>query len=243
MHVWLTPAREPFFGGTYFPPRAGVRGARAGLIDLLREQAERFASDARAVTASAHEITARLVAAAAPEPAGNFPPASLLQLARTRAALHFDPTLRGMRGAPKFPCSFPLRLLLRVAERSRDPEARAMTLATLDHMRAGGIYDQIGGGFHRYATDAEWLVPHFEKMLYDNALLALAYLEAARASAEPRLLDTLRATLDYLLRDMSAPDGTFYAATDADSPRTRKPSRGCILHLDPGRAERGARRR
>jgi hypothetical protein len=110
---------------------------------------------------------------------------------------------------------------LRVSHRNDDVDARAMALSTLDHMRAGGIYDQVGGGFHRYSTDARWLVPHFEKMLYDNALLAIAYLEAAQVSGAARYVETVRALLDYLLRDMQAPDGTFYSATDADSANER----------------------
>jgi uncharacterized protein YyaL (SSP411 family) len=218
MNVWLTAAREPFFGGTYFPPRAGARGAGEGLIEVLREQVARLAADPKAVIEAAHSVVQRLRAAAAAAPAGRFPPASALLAARAQVAQRFDPQFGGMRGAPKFPSSFPLRLMLRVARRVSPVETNAMVVSTLDHMRAGGIYDQVGAGFHRYATDSQWLVPHFEKMLYDNALLALAYLEAAQATGEPRFSAVSRDTLDYLLREMSAPDGTFYAATDADSP-------------------------
>ena len=218
MSVWLTPTREPFFGGTYFPPRAGVRGARRGFLDLLREQAERFAADSGGIAETARRMAARLQMVSAPEPAGDFPSPSLLNATRTQAAQRFDPEFAGTRGAPKFPSSLPIRLLLRVARRANDADARRMAIATLEHMRAGGISDQLGGGFHRYSTDARWLVPHFEKMLYDNALLAQAYLEAAQATGDSRLANTTRETLDYLLRDMQAPDGTFYSATDADSP-------------------------
>jgi uncharacterized protein YyaL (SSP411 family) len=154
----------------------------------------------------------------APEPAGDFPDDAILGAARTAAARRFDPQNGGSLGAPKFPSSFPIRLLLRIARRARDPEAQRMATLTLEHMRSGGIYDQIGGGFHRYATDARWLVPHFEKMLYDNAQLAVAYLEATEATGDARFALTARETLDYVLRDMQAPDGTFYSATDADSP-------------------------
>ena len=217
MSVWLTPAREPFFGGTYFPPRAGVRGARRGLIDLLSEQAQRFAADARGVASAAGHLAQQLKAAVAPEPAGDFPDASSLRNARTAAGQRFDPVMGGARGAPKFPSSFPVRFLLRFARRTGDDAARRMAAETLDHMRAGGIHDQVGGGFHRYATDARWLVPHFEKMLYDNAQLAVAYLEAAQATGDASFAGTTRDTLDYLMRDMQAPDGTFYGATDADS--------------------------
>ncbi|HEY3233357.1 MAG TPA: thioredoxin domain-containing protein, partial [Polyangiaceae bacterium] len=218
MSVWLTPSRDPFFAGTYFPPRAGARGSRRGFLDLLREQAERFASSPSTVAETARDNVGRLQAASAPEPSGDFPPASLLKTARAQAAQRFDPEFGGGRGAPKFPSSFPIRLLLRVARRAGDAEARRMAVSTLEHMRQGGIYDQVGGGFHRYSTDARWLVPHFEKMLYDNALLVVAYLDAAQATGDARLATTVRETLDYLLRDMTGPNGTFYCATDADSP-------------------------
>jgi uncharacterized protein YyaL (SSP411 family) len=216
MNVWLTPEREPFFGGTYFPPRAGVRGARQGLLELLSLQAERFARDPGTIAQQARAFAGRLQAASAPQAAGDLS-SGLLEAARQAARLRFDPELGGARGAPKFPSSFPVRLLLRDARRSGDAEARQMALSTLEHMRDGGIYDQIGGGFHRYSTDARWLVPHFEKMLYDNALLALTYLEASQLSRDVRHARTARETLDYLLRDLSAPDGSFYSASDADS--------------------------
>ena len=218
MSVWLAPTREPFFGGTYFPPRAGARGARWGFIDVLAEQSDRFAGDAKGVVSLARELASRVQSLTAPEPAGDFPSAACLLTAREEASRRFDPVMGGSRGTPKFPSSFPVRLLLRIARRADDVEARGMALATLRHMRAGGIHDQIGGGFHRYATDSRWLVPHFEKMLYDNALLAVAYLEGAQATGDAELLVTVRETLDYLMRDMRAPDGTFYSATDADSP-------------------------
>ena len=217
MNVWLTPAREPFFGGTYFPPRAAVRGARTGLLDVLAEQARRFAADPSGIASQAHAVVSRLTAMTAPEPAGDFPDASILRDARAAAAQRFDPENGGTIGAPKFPSSFPVQLLLRIARRACDADAQHMATVTLEHMRSGGIYDQLGGGFHRYATDERWLVPHFEKMLYDNALLAVTYLEAAQATGDPRFAVTARETLDYLLRGMRAPDGTFYAATDADS--------------------------
>ncbi|MES1204424.1 MAG: thioredoxin domain-containing protein [Pseudomonadota bacterium] len=217
MSVWLTPAREPFFGGTYFPPRAGVRGATQGFIDVLSVQARRFVADGAAVAAEAKIALARLRAATTPEPSGDYPSAAAFSVARTEAVIRFDPVTGGARGEPKFPSAFPLRLLLRIARRTRDAEASRMVTVTLDQMRAGGIYDQVGGGFHRYATDERWLLPHFEKMLYDNADLALAYLEAGQATGERRFTATARETLDYLLRDMQAPDGSFYSATDADS--------------------------
>ncbi len=183
----------------------------------MREQAERFVSDPEGIVRTARGMIDRLEQATAPAPAGNFPPVSVLEGARGHAAQRFDPEFGGTRGAPKFPSSFPNRFLLRFARRARDDEARRMAASTLEHMRAGGIYDHAGGGFHRYATDPRWLVPHFEKMLYDNGLLAVEYLEGAQATGQSHLADTTRETLDYVLREMTAPDGTFYSATDADS--------------------------
>ena len=209
MSAWLTPARDPFFGGTYFPPQP--------FLAALTEQAQSFAADPNGVAAKAREISAKLRTAVAPPVAGDFPSAAVLKVARTEAGRRFDPVMAGTLGAPKFPSSFPVRLLLRIARRANDAEARTMAVATLAQMRSGGIYDQLGGGFHRYSTDARWLVPHFEKMLYDNALLSVAYLEAGQVTGAPRFTGAVRETLDYLLRDMQAPDGTFYSATDADS--------------------------
>jgi uncharacterized protein YyaL (SSP411 family) len=217
MSVWLTPAREPFFGGTYFPPRGGFRGARRGLRELLTEQAERFRDKGAEVAADATRFVEHLRRSATPEPAADAPRVDLLRRAVEEATSRFDPKFGGARGMPKFPSSFPTRLLLRFGRRTKNTAALRMATDTLTHMRNGGIYDQIGGGFHRYATDERWLVPHFEKMLYDNALLAVSYLEAAEAAGQTGFAETARETLDYLLRDMTAPDGTFYGATDADS--------------------------
>ena len=130
----------------------------------------------------------------------------------------FDPVDGGFSGAPKFPQPSRLSLLLRYARRTRDAGATAMVATTLDRMAAGGIYDQIGGGFHRYSTDARWLVPHFEKMLYDNAQLAVVYLEAWQHTGDPAYQRVAREILDYVTREMTSPDGGFYSATDADSP-------------------------
>src|SRR6185503_13578853 len=129
----------------------------------------------------------------------------------------FDARDGGVRRAPKFPSNLPVRLLLRHHARAADPESLVMATVTLEKMAGGGMYDQIGGGFHRYSTDAQWLVPHFEKMLYDNALLAVAYAETFQATGRPDFARVVRETLDYVLREMTAPDGAFYSATDADS--------------------------
>jgi uncharacterized protein len=129
----------------------------------------------------------------------------------------FDDVNGGLRRAPKFPSNIPVRLLLRAHARGGDPALLKMATLTLEKMAAGGMYDQLGGGFHRYSTDAVWLVPHFEKMLYDNALLAVAYAEAHQATGRADFARVARETCDYLLREMSSPDGAFYSATDADS--------------------------
>src|SRR4029450_8446506 len=129
----------------------------------------------------------------------------------------FDGEPGGFGSAPKFPSPATLALLLRYHRRTGSAAARDMVVRTLDAMAAGGIHDQLAGGFHRYATDAAWQVPHFEKMLYDNALLATVYLEASQATGRQDLADVARRTLDWLARDMTAPGGGFYAAVDADS--------------------------
>jgi uncharacterized protein len=215
MSVWVTPDREPFFGGTYFPPRPGP-ATQPGFQQILTTESDRYVANPAGIAADAKSIGLQWQARAA-APAGDMPSASVLTLAASEAARRFDSLEGGSRGAPKFPSSFPNRLLLRVARRTHDPDTLKMVTTTLDHMGAGGIHDPLGGGFHRYSTDAHWLVPHFEKMLYDNALLATDYLEAGQASGDPRYVAIARETLDYLLRDMLAPDGTFYSATDADS--------------------------
>jgi uncharacterized protein YyaL (SSP411 family) len=215
--VWLTPDGKPFYGGTYFPARAGDRGARLGFLDLLQRLRAAYDDDPARVAEAADDVAARVARAAAPVPAEAPPQPGVLFLAYRRSLGDFDETHGGFGRAPKFPQPDRLAFLLRYARRTGERHARDMVVATLDAMARGGIHDQLGGGFHRYSTDAEWRVPHFEKMLYDNALLATLYLEAAQASGRADLADTARDVLDYLARDMTAPDGTFHAASDADS--------------------------
>ncbi len=219
MSVWLTPDREPFFGGTYFPPRDGARGASRGLLGILEEIADLYAADpARirgAIGSLVEAVRAALASHPAPAPALPGPQPILDAVAAVRGA--FDEVHGGLRRAPKFPSNVPVRLLLRAHRRTRDPAPLRMATLTLEKMAAGGIHDQLGGGFHRYSTDAAWLVPHFEKMLYDNALLALAYAEAWQVTQRPELARVARTTLDYLLREMTSPEGGLFSATDADS--------------------------
>ena len=146
-----------------------------------------------------------------------MPPASVIGETVNVLERVFDRRHGGLRRAPKFPSNVPVRLLLRWHRRTGDEGALAMAALTLEKMAAGGLYDQIGGGFHRYSTDAQWLVPHFEKMLYDNALLAVAYAEAFQVTGRRDFARVARETLDYVLREMTAPEGGFYSATDADS--------------------------
>jgi uncharacterized protein YyaL (SSP411 family) len=225
MSVWLTPERAPFFGGTYFPPRDGERGARRGFLRLLGELATTYRADPSRIVGEARKLadtvrqelggpsSSSLVSTAA----GGAPDGGIIPVLVDRLKRGFDEVNGGLGGAPKFPSSLPVRLLLRYHRRTGDAEALRMATVTLEKMAAGGINDQIGGGFHRYSTDARWLVPHFEKMLYDNALLAVAYLEAHQVTGRADFARVARETLDYVLVEMTAPAGGFYSATDADS--------------------------
>ena len=217
MSVFLTPDRKPFYGGTYFPPRDGVRGARVGFLTLLGEL-HRVYTEERGRASEAAEQMARAVkeSLSADRPT-SAPGLHVLHGAMSYFAEVFDPAEGGVRRAPKFPSSLHTRFLLRYARRTGDEQAMRMATLTLTKMALGGIYDQVGGGFHRYSTDAHWLVPHFEKMLYDNALLAPAFVEAWQATGDPFFRDVAADVLEYLGREMTDPGGAFWSATDADS--------------------------
>lgn len=220
MTAWLTAEREVFFGGTYFPARDGDRGARVGFLTHLRRLREHYDGNREGVARMADELTRRVRRALTIEATVTERPDSYLPAvdAAVRAyAASFDERYGGRAGAPKFPSSMPVRLLFRHGLRTGDERSRRMALRTLDAMAAGGIHDHVGGGFHRYATDAAWRVPHFEKMLYDNARLAVAYLEAYQVTGAQRYADLVRRTLRYVAREMTAPEGGFFSATDADS--------------------------
>jgi uncharacterized protein YyaL (SSP411 family) len=218
MTVIMTPEKDPFFGGTYFPPRKGVRGNGPGLIDILAEMLRFYTNEPQQVVARAQELSQRVEQATALQPGPGVPSDKVIAVAAQQLATMFDRVDGGFSGPPKFPQPSRLSLLLRYARRTRDPGATAMVTTTLDKMAAGGIYDHVGGGFHRYSTDAQWLVPHFEKMLYDNAQLAVVYLEAWQHTRDPAYQRVARETLDYVEREMTSPEGGFYSATDADSP-------------------------
>ena len=211
LNVFLTPEQTPFFAGTYFPPeqRQGmpswrmvleaVSEAWANRRDQVREQGARMAG----------AIAARATAAPAAEPGGSVSESTIADSIRALEQM-FDARNAGWGGAPKFPPHSTLEFLLAAGE-------RRMALATLEAMASGGIYDQVGGGFARYAVDATWTVPHFEKMLYDNALLARAYLHGWQVSGEPRLREVCEQTLDFTLRELRGPEGGFCSSLDADS--------------------------
>src|SRR5438128_1455949 len=214
----MTPERQPFYGGTYFPPRDGERGVRTGFLTLLKTLKDAFDRQPLRVADAAADVAERVRLSVAPGAPTGVPTAAALHAAARAAAAHFDAANGGTDRLPKFPSSLPLRFLLRYHRRTGDEQALRMATLTLEKMAAGGVHDQVGGGFHRYATDARWLVPHFEKMLYDNALLALAYLDAYQATGREDFAGIVRDILGYVARDMTAPGGAFYAATDADSP-------------------------
>jgi hypothetical protein len=215
MSVWLTPALEPFYGGTYFPPTS--RWGRPGFVDILREIARVWREERQKLLASADAIVEQLKGHGRTPAAADVPGTEALSriVAQFRAA--FDHRHGGFGDAPKFPRPSELLFLLREWARTQSGEARDMALASLRAMAAGGMRDHVGGGFHRYSVDAAWRVPHFEKMLYDQAQLTLAYLEAAQASGDRLYLDVADDTLQYVMREMTDPDGGFYSAEDADS--------------------------
>jgi uncharacterized protein YyaL (SSP411 family) len=216
LNVFLTPERKPFFGGTYFPP--DNRQGRPGFLQLLQQIAGLWQERRGELTNSAAEIHARLAAATGGSTVPNLLlTADVLRHATAVFKAAYDPRHGGFGGAPKFPQPGVPLLLLRCAMRFHDDEAVQMVLHTCDRMAAGGIHDQLGGGFARYSVDAGWLVPHFEKMLYDNAQLAQLYLDAFLTSGDARHANIARDILDYVLREMTHPAGGFYSAEDADS--------------------------
>jgi uncharacterized protein YyaL (SSP411 family)/aryl-alcohol dehydrogenase-like predicted oxidoreductase len=214
MTVFLTPEQQPFFAGTYFPP--DDRWGRPGFPSLLNRIARAWEKDAKGLRSQAEELTQRLKAGWQ-VPLAVSVSDSILDEAVREFAAEFDARHGGFGSAPKFPPATGLSLLLRHHRKSRDPKTLQMVTKTLDAMAAGGIYDHIGGGFARYSTDERWLVPHFEKMLYDNALLARTYLEAYQVTKQPAYRRIVTEVLDYILREMTDPQGGFYSATDADS--------------------------
>ncbi|HEX4046439.1 MAG TPA: thioredoxin domain-containing protein, partial [Elusimicrobiota bacterium] len=220
LNVFLTPDLKPFFGGTYFPPSA--RWGQPGWIQLLERIAELWNTRRKDIESDAARLAKEVSqhvgsAGERRHGAGGKPDAKVLDQALAAFRANFDSENSGFGGAPKFPMPANQRFLLRRHARGGDPAAKAMAVETLRAMSRGGIFDQVGGGFARYSTDAEWRVPHFEKMLYDNAQLLENLADAVLVSRDPELERALTRTVGYLGRDLLSPQGGFYSAEDADS--------------------------
>jgi hypothetical protein len=215
MSVFLTPDLVPFFGGTYFPPED--RHGMPGFPRVLEAVAEAYRQRRGEVNEQGRQLVEHLRGLMDVRPGASGPEDAQLQLAATRLVAAFDPQHGGFGGAPKFPAPMTIEFLLRRWQRSEDEGLLHAVTFTLDRMADGGIRDQLGGGFARYSTDGRWLVPHFEKMLYDNAQLAHAYLEAYRATGDARYADVARSTIDFMLRELRTDDGGLASALDADS--------------------------
>jgi len=213
--VFLTPAGKPFWGGTYFPPedRHGLPGFPKVLQAAANAYRDRRSDIERATNELLAAISKNTERTTVTEPLT----ADILEKACLALKHDFDSQNGGFGTAPKFPQPMVLEFLLRYFRRSGDKSYLEMVELTLEKMAEGGIYDQLGGGFHRYATDSSWLVPHFEKMLYDNALLSRVYLHAYLITGNPLYRRIVEETIDYMLREMTAPDGGFYSTQDADS--------------------------
>ena len=215
MTVFITPQGAPFYGGTYYPPepRYGMPSFRQVLLAVHEAWRERRAD----VDRSADDLRELLRQNAAVLPSASALDAGVLDRAHAELARRFDPRWGGFGAAPKFPQAMVLELLLRHWKRTGSAEALEMATLTLRRMAEGGMYDHVGGGFARYSTDAQWLVPHFEKMLYDNALLARVYLHAWQAGGDPEHRRVVEETLGWVMREMTSSEGGFYSALDADS--------------------------
>lgn len=212
--VVMTPEKKPFFAGTYFPKKSS-RGL-PGVIDLLSQISSLWENEKERVLSSSREITQFLKDSLAVQVKGELDE-DVLHRAYSYFKEAFDRQFCGFGRAPKFPTPHNLTFLLRYWKMTGKPEALEMVEKTLDSMYLGGIYDHIGFGFARYSTDHKWLVPHFEKMLYDNAQLAIAYLEGFQATGKAKYAEIARDIFSYVLRDMTSPGGGFFSAEDADS--------------------------
>lgn len=210
MTLWLTPEKKPFYASTYLPPRNGDRGIKVGFLTLLLELKKVYDQGPEKIKNASTELTNIIKTQLEDNKLGEIPTTESINNALAFYTKNFDKAHGGLLGNPKFPSSLPIRLLLHQNRNS-------MAIKTLLKMSYGGIYDHIGGGFHRYSTDEKWLIPHFEKMLYDNAQLAMSYLDGYQVTKNKDLKQICIETLDYLLKDMKSEDGAFYSATDADS--------------------------
>jgi uncharacterized protein YyaL (SSP411 family) len=214
LNISMTPDKRPFFAGTYIPKES--RFGRLGMTDLIPRVKQVWNERRDEVLDSAEKIVGALKSVESEAP-GEASDTSTLDGAYQQLAQRFDERFGGFSKAPKFPTPHSLYFLLRYWKRTNNQKALQMLDKTLQEMRQGGIYDHLGFGFHRYSTDQEWLVPHFEKMLYDQAMLAMAYVEAYQALGNEAYKNTAKEIFTYVLRDMTAPSGGFYSAEDADS--------------------------
>ncbi|MCB9763510.1 MAG: thioredoxin domain-containing protein [Alphaproteobacteria bacterium] len=217
MTLWLDADGRPWYGATYLPPRDGERGRSAGLLTVLRRLDEAWRTQPGKVDAVGAAVVTDLQAELERAPDGEPDVQAAIDAALAAAIAGADETWGGLRGAPKFPSHLPLRLMLQEAHRVGHGDAERLARLTLDRMERGGLHDQVGGGFHRYSTDPRWQVPHFEKMLQDNALLAETCLDAWLVWRDDAHARVVRDTLGFLLRDMAQPGGGFASALDADS--------------------------
>jgi uncharacterized protein YyaL (SSP411 family) len=215
LSVFMTPEGKPFFAGTYFPK--SHRLGMPGFMDVLKQIGAMWQNDRARILESSEAITGAIQPGSDSEPSLQFLSVETLKKGYTQLARVFDPGWGGFGASPKFPTPHHLTFLLRWHKRSSEPKALEMAEETLSAMRNGGIFDQVGYGFHRYSVDEKWLVPHFEKMLYDQALLALAYIEAYQVTGKAEYAQVAREIFTYVLRDMASPEGGLYSAEDADS--------------------------
>jgi len=215
MSVWLTPDLVPFYGGTYFPPVDA--GGRPGFLTVLGRIAEAWSSGRQRIREAGANALEQLRVYIEPARRSGMLDEDVLDAGFRAFRATFDPARGGFETAPKFPRPVTLNFLLAYWRRTRNQEALDMALATLRGMARGGMRDHLGGGFHRYSVDERWFLPHFEKMLYDQAQLASAYLDAFRISGDNALAEVARGILEYVLRDMTSAQGAFYSAEDADS--------------------------
>jgi uncharacterized protein YyaL (SSP411 family) len=215
LSLFLTPDQKPFFGGTYYPPSKKYN--RPGFADVLTEVHERFSGKQSEVASRANQILGKINSSHFGHIRGNLPDITLIEQAVGMLETRFDVDYGGFGNGMKFPEPMVYTLLLRHWQRTGSQPALEMLDKSMTRMAEGGINDQLSGGFHRYSTDKEWGVPHFEKMLYDNALLAKLFLETFQATKQEVYKDTASATLDYVLEELTAPDGGFYSSQDADT--------------------------
>src|SRR5438270_7233573 len=213
--VFLTPAQEPFWGGTYFPPVP--RHGLPGFTEVLLGVADAYHKEQGQVQENIQRVKAGLRQISSPQPSDVPLAMDLLDDAVRALSTFSEPVNGGFGDAPKFPTCPPFQVLLRQYHRTKDQKTLDMVLHSLWKMASGGMYDHIGGGFHRYSTDSQWLVPHFEKMLYDNALLARLYTRAWQWSHNPLLPRIAHEIFGFVEREMTSPDGRFYSTLDADS--------------------------